>query len=219
MILYNTETANHSRILVNRISETADFYLQKLELTEFDIEELNKYLIEKRKLQWYASRYTLKKLLDKPEMIYLNKDEYGKPFLENFPIHISLSHTQQMVVAMSNEQFFVGVDVEQIKDKVKRIAHKFTTEYECEFMQPNTELETLITIWSAKESIYKMYSQKQLDFKEHILLEPFEFQGNGKIQARLVKNDLDKKLIVNYTQIEDHILTYIEDISFSSEQN
>ena len=212
MILYNKETIFHSKILVNRIVESAEYYLQSLELTEFDQAELNKYLIEKRKLQWYASRYTLKKALNKNTIIYLNKDEFGKPYLEHYATHISLSHTQHMVVAMCNEQYTIGVDVEQIKEKVKRIAHKFTTSFECELMKPNTELETLITIWSAKESIYKMYSQKQLDFKEHILLEPFEFQSTGQIQARLVKNGLDKKLLVNYLQIEDHILTYIEDV-------
>lgn len=212
MILFNHNTKNESHILVNRISEDAAFYLKGLVLTEFDRTELAKYLIEKRKLQWYASRYALKKLLNRNDIIYLNKDAYGKPFIENSSMHISLSHTQHMVVAMSNNTYEIGVDVEQIKEKVKRIAHKFTTDIETALIDPKTEMESLITIWSAKESIYKMYSQKQLDFKDHILLDPFTYTISGQFKAILHKDDLHKELIVHYTTIEDHILTYVEDI-------
>lgn len=212
MILYSSITDNGSKILVNRISETAAYYLDRLELTAFDQEELSKYLTDKRKLQWYASRYTLKQLLNLNEVIFLQKDSFGKPRVENSDINISISHTQHMVAAMSNDQYSIGVDVEEIKDKVIRIAPKFTTEKECSLMSKEHEKELLITIWSAKESIYKMYSQKQLDFKDHILLEPFIYKGKGQFKAVLSKDDLYKELVVNYLSIEDHILTYVEDV-------
>jgi|LakMenE18May11ns_1017448.scaffolds.fasta_scaffold9824014_1 4'-phosphopantetheinyl transferase len=212
MLLYNKETEFHSRIIVNKITESAAFYLSNLQLTEFDKTELSKYVVEKRKLQWYASRYTIRLLLNQDEIIHLNKDEFGRPFILNHDIHISLSHTNSMVVAISNNMYKVGVDLEQIRDKVKRIAHKFTTEKECKYITIENENATLITIWSAKESIYKMYSQKQLDFKEHILLEPFEYKGSGSFKAWLSKENLHKELTVHYVTLDDHVLTYVEDL-------
>ena len=185
--------------------------MERLKLTSYDYAELDKFLVEKRKLQWYASRHALKQILKTDEVVDLQKNELGKPFINGSELHLSLSHTNEITAAMANPYYRVGVDVEHIKEKVKRVAHKFTTAYEMELMTEENEVAYLITIWSAKESLYKLYGNKKLDFIEHIKLEPFTLEKEGIIYGKIAKDNFLKILVINYRLIEDHVLTYVED--------
>jgi phosphopantetheinyl transferase len=212
MKLFDIHTPNLSHILLWKIEEDANFYLQYLKLTPYDIAEIDKFLIEKRKLQWYASRYTLKQMLDTDEIVHLLKNEQGKPFILDSHLQLSLSHTNTITAAMTNPSLKVGIDVEQIKEKVKRVANKFTTDIETAKMTVENEIAYLITIWSAKESLYKLYGNKRLDFRDHILLKSFELGEKGVIQGSIEKDNFKKSLTVYYQILDDHVLTYVEDM-------
>ena len=212
MKLLDIHTPNQSHILLWKIEEDANFYLQNLKLTPYDLAEIDKFLVEKRKLQWYASRYTLKQILDTDEIVHLLKNEQGKPFILDSHLHLSLSHTNFITAAITNPLMKVGIDVEQIKEKVKRVANKFTTAIETEKMTLENEVAYLITIWSAKESLYKLYVNKRLDFRDNILLESFELQERGVIHGHIAKDHFKKSLVVLYQILDDHVLTYVEDI-------
>lgn len=212
MKLFDIHTPNLSHILLWKIEEDANFYLQYLKLTPYDIAEIDKFLIEKRKLQWYASRYTLKQMLDTDEIVHLLKNEQGKPFILDSHLQLSLSHTNTITAAMTNPSLKVGIDVEQIKEKVKRVANKFTTDIETAKMTVENEIAYLITIWSAKESLYKLYGNKRLDFRDHILLKSFELGEKGVIQGSIEKDSFKKSLTVYYQILDDHVLTYVEDM-------
>jgi len=212
MKLFDIHTPNLSHILLWKIEEDANFYLQYLKLTPYDIAEIDKFLIEKRKLQWYASRYTLKQMLYTDEIVHLLKNEQGKPFILDSHLQLSLSHTNTITAAMTNPSLKVGIDVEQIKEKVKRVANKFTTDIETAKMTVENEIAYLITIWSAKESLYKLYGNKRLDFRDHILLKSFELGEKGVIQGSIEKDSFKKSLTVYYQILDDHVLTYVEDM-------
>ncbi len=211
MKLIDIYTENKSHIILWKIEEDVNYYLERLKLTSYDYAELDKFLVEKRKLQWYASRHALKQILKTDEVVDLQKNELGKPFINGSELHLSLSHTNEITAAMANPYYRVGVDVEHIKEKVKRVAHKFTTAYEMELMTEENEVAYLITIWSAKESLYKLYGNKKLDFIEHIKLEPFTLEKEGIIYGKIAKDNFLKILVINYRLIEDHVLTYVED--------
>lgn len=212
MKLFDIHTPNQSHILLWKIEEDANFYLQHLKLTPYDIAEINKFLIEKRKLQWYASRYTLKQMLNTDEIVHLHKNEQGKPFILNSHLQLSLSHTNAITAAMTNPSLKVGIDVEQIKEKVKRVSNKFTTDIETVKMTSQNEITYLITIWSAKESLYKLHGNKRLDFRDHILLNSFELGEMGVIEGCIEKDSFKKSLTVYYQILDDHVLTYVEDL-------
>ena len=211
MKLIEFVTEHESHILLWKIEEDAQYYIERLKLTSYDYAELDKFLVEKRKLQWYASRHTLKQILQTEEVVHLHKNEQGKPFIHGSELHLSLSHTNEITAAIANHHHKVGIDIEHIKEKVKRVSHKFTTAHELQYMTVENEVAYLITIWSAKESLYKLYGNKKLDFIEHIKLEPFYLQQEGVIQGRIIKETFLKDLVVHYRIIGDHVLTYVED--------
>jgi 4'-phosphopantetheinyl transferase EntD len=104
----------------------------------------------------------------------------------------------------------VGIDIEQVKEKVERIAHKFIRKEEMTFIGNDHRIQQLYVCWCAKEAVYKCYGQKEVSFADNITLEPFEFEGHGYITAHLNKDDVNIKYDVGYLQYEDYMVGYVK---------
>jgi len=66
------------------------------------------------------------------------------------------------------------------RDKILKIAHKFTPFQEYKTIANHTALISKLTIvWGAKESLYKIYGKKKLRFLEHIYIEDFKFEDEA----------------------------------------
>ena len=93
------------------------------------------------------------------------------------------------------------------------IKEKFINEEERKFLNINNIEEHLTVLWCAKESLYKLYGTKQLDFKKNLLIEPFDFSGNGKITGRIKTESMNKLYTLHYEKINsdnnNYILVYV----------
>ena len=86
---------------------------------------------------------------------------------------------------------------------------KFLRDEEKNSLKESNYLEHLHVYWGAKEALYKAYGRKQLDFKEHISIEPFEFNlRNGKCFGTVHKENYFADFELRYEQIADYILVY-----------
>ncbi|MDO9000324.1 MAG: 4'-phosphopantetheinyl transferase superfamily protein [Bacteroidota bacterium] len=131
------------------------------------------------------------------QVFEINYTAVGKPFLKGRAEHISISHSHDKLAVIINEKESTGVDIELIRDKVLKIQHKFLNRAELEFAKD--DIEKLITIWAAKEALYKVYGLKELDFIADLFVE--EFDGSvifGKIEKgtfkghyKLISENLD----------------------------
>jgi 4'-phosphopantetheinyl transferase len=161
-------------------------------------------------LHWLASRVLLKQLFA-GSRIQLYKDEFNKPSLEvdSTPYHISISHSHEYAVIVVNAAQPVAIDIEKIDDRVIRVAHKFIREDE---QAPDDERRTLIytIIWSAKETLYKYYSKKQLDFRQHLRIEPFDVAAKPlTIKGHIHKELYDQPFSIRVLELEGYVLTCI----------
>jgi len=93
-------------------------------------------------------------------------DEMGKPHLKDGK-HISITHSNQftgIIVSAANE---VGIDIELQRDKILRIAHKFTPIEEYRTIANSEALIRKLTIvWGCKESLRALRAfmqQKKMD--------------------------------------------------------
>ncbi|MEO9512420.1 MAG: 4'-phosphopantetheinyl transferase superfamily protein [Flavobacteriaceae bacterium] len=102
-------------------------------------------------------------------------DDAGKPHLKNGN-HISITHSHNFTGIIISETDEVGIDIEMQRDKILRIAHKFTPIQEYRTLA-NTDaiIRKLTMVWGAKESLYKIYAQKGLSFLRHINVMDFTF--------------------------------------------
>ncbi len=193
------------------ITEGDDFFVSELVLTYSEAKMLEE-VIAKRRKEWMAGRLLLHRMSGRKERGLCVKDEYGKPFLENSPFDISLSHSGRFaaVVAAPNA---CGVDVQRLVEKLRRIEGKFMREEEFACLAQEKYLEHLHVFWGAKEAMYKAYGKKKLEFREHILVEPFEYDVTfGRCKGYVRKADTNMEFDIRYRLIENYMLVYAIEI-------
>ncbi|HEY8931332.1 MAG TPA: 4'-phosphopantetheinyl transferase superfamily protein, partial [Mucilaginibacter sp.] len=192
-----------------KIEEEADELYSQLRLDEQEQAHYESLKKGKRNLHWLGTRVLLRKMLQTDEFIDCKVDAHGKPYLVNLPYHISLSHSFDYAAVMIGKEP-VGIDIEQIKDKVERIAHKFMKKEEMAFLTPADRIKQLYACWCAKEAVYKCYGRKEVSFADNIPIEPFHFEGHGWLKAHLLKDDVSIKYDVGYLQYEDYMVGYVK---------
>ena len=102
-------------------------------------------------------------------------DAFGKPHLKD-KNYLSISHSFTFTAIIISKKKPVGIDVEKQRDKIVKIAHKFTPIEEYNTIANHEALVSKLTVvWGAKESLYKIYGKKKLRFLHHIYIEDFSF--------------------------------------------
>ncbi|WP_375446741.1 4'-phosphopantetheinyl transferase family protein [uncultured Fibrella sp.] len=157
-----------------QISESETTLAQQLVLTHEEKLDLGGIAHPGQRLEWLACRVALKTLVDNRGETYagLWKDEYGKPHLRGLTGHISLSHTPGWATAVWHQTKPVGLDIEPIRDQFKRVVPRVLSA--SEIADADGQPDRLAVYWCAKEALYKLYGKRQLTFREHLLVEPFE---------------------------------------------
>jgi len=190
-----------------QITESREELSENL-IVDNELEELIKSCNERRVKELFATRLLLKWLMQNPveKIVY---DENGKPSLKYGSEKISISHSKDRVVILISKSVEVGIDIEYIGEKVLRIKEKFLTDWELEFVGENLVKGTIY--WCAKESLYKFYSEKGLDFRINLTLNDFEVQRRGCFQAKIVKEHFYKVMNINYCVFDNFVMTYCFD--------
>jgi len=189
-----------------QIAESEEFFRADLPLSASEESDLAQHQYPLRRLEWLAGRWLLHKLTDAPERLPLAKDAFSKPFFpENQNLGCSLSHSKGNVGALIvnplhlpkhstlNPQQSIGCDIQVLTQKMPRIAHKFLNESEKGFVENRPYEENLVLLhlfWTAKESLYKAYGLKELDFRKNIFVEIVRWDGlHGEGIGSVIKGD------------------------------
>jgi 4'-phosphopantetheinyl transferase len=91
-----------------------------------------------------------------PDDALIKTDEYGKPYIANYPgIHFSVSHTKGAVVFV-REDSPIGIDIEVIKpfEDIDKIAKRHFAPDEYDYCRGNSA--RFFEIWTKKEAFIKM---------------------------------------------------------------
>ncbi len=195
-------------VAIWHITETLDELFGHISLNEKQVLELSSYKAQTKQLEWLTGRILVKMLAEKFDikLYQIDKDENGKPLLPNESVEISLSHSYPYVAAIIDKTEPVGIDIEQPKEKLRTIAHKFLSDNEIGFIE--NDLIKLCLGWCAKETLYKIYSKRGLIFKEHLLLSPYSANLFGTISGTIMINGSVKSHKLDYIVTEDYVLTY-----------
>lgn len=186
--------------MINVREITPDLSLAILDLNAFSVEA---NLVIKREQERAGTLFVLKTLLGN-DTFKLSYSEHNKPYIDKLGAHISISHSHDKLAVVLNQKENTGVDIELMRDKVLKIKHKFVNETEALVAQDDVEM--LITIWAAKEALYKCYGLKQLDFKTNLFIAGFE---NDKFTGIIETKDFRKKMLLKKEKIDDYMLVYV----------
>jgi phosphopantetheinyl transferase len=202
-----TSDIPHGRWGIWQVEEELSFFLEQLTLHPLEIMETN--TLQGRKLkEWYASRWLLHQLLSPSVKCVCVKDSNGKPLILDSDIHLSISHSDDYAAVITSDRS-VGIDVQKILDKISRIAPKFVEPEAWHYLPESDSLLYLHAIWGAKESMYKAYGLRGLDFRKDMKILPFQFDPEGFYFEGIVhKGDYYRKFNLFCRQINQFILVY-----------
>ena len=196
-----------TRMVLWRITESSEFFEEQLHVSHEEKEFLDS-LIPKRKKEWMSSRYLIQDVLGIEMKAKLKKDQYGKPFLEQEKTHISISHSHDLAALIYSEKI-VGIDVQLELDRITRISKKFVNAREVEYIDPNNVVPYYHVIWGAKESMYKAYGRKNVDFKQDMLVHSFKWDGDKVQMSGQLEKDKVYHFEIHAEKIENYYLIYV----------
>ncbi|MGC8864574.1 MAG: 4'-phosphopantetheinyl transferase superfamily protein [Bacteroidales bacterium] len=164
-----------------------------------------------RQLHWLAWRALLRQMLGSPHTKILY-DEKGRPFLQNQPFQISVSHAGPWAACQIHPNQPAGVDVESIRPRIAKVKERFLSKKELQkhasFL---SNLRHLTILWCIKEAVFKWADMPGLDFRNQIHILPFLSQPQGLASCLLKSSDnVETQIELHYENIDaEHIIAYV----------
>lgn len=134
------------------------------------------------------------------DTVEITHEESGKPVLDGW--HISISHTKGYAAVLLSKNHEVGIDIEYVSERVKRIADRF--------LRPDEQAESvtdLLLHWCAKEAIYKLYSEQDLTFQQMKIVDLQPQSDFFHVESEM-NNGIVSVTKVFYLVHQDYVLTY-----------
>ncbi len=206
MPLYKSiQAANQTKILIWKIEETFEELSKGIELTNRCQIRVDSMKSEMHRRGFMSIRQLLAQLGYEDKDLYY--DAIGKPHLTDGKF-ISITHSFNFSAIIVSDANPVGIDIEKQRDKIVRIAHKFTPFEEYKTLANHDAIVRKLTIvWGAKESLYKIYEQKGLSFLHHIDVKDFSFD-DGRTIAFIKYIDDDSNYNISFLEFEGFTCVY-----------
>lgn len=205
MALYKTITVNsNTKVLIWKIEEPFEQLYQNVKLTDICEKRVMNMKSDIHRRGFMSIRHLL--ALEGYNDFDLYYDDQGKPHLNNDK-YISITHSfQYAAIIISDEE--VGIDIEKQRDKIIRIAHKFTPIEEYRTIANDDALVRKLTIvWCAKESLYKSFAEKGVSFLQHIDVNDFDLD-NDKTTASVTYGDRVGTYDVSFLEFDGFTCAY-----------
>lgn len=205
MPLYKTITVNPTtKVFIWKIEEPFEALADGIRLTDNCARRVNNMKSELHRRGFMSIRHLL--ALEGYTDHDLYYDENGKPHLKDNK-HISITHSfNYAAIIVSDTE--VGIDIEKQRNKILKIAHKFTPIEEYRTIANEDALIRKLTIvWCAKESLYKSFAEKGVSFLEHIYVEEFMLD-DGKTSATVTYGEKEETYHVDYVEFDGFTCAY-----------
>ena len=206
MPIFKEIISEQTQILIWKYSDEEEFSADLIS-DEKEFENL-KQKSPKRLIEKQMVRQMLKKILPNHKIRY---HENGQPYLEPFDKFVSVSHSfPYAVLAISEKK--IGVDIEQVKDRIDKIKHKFLHPTEIDWLsRAKSGIEHLTAIWCIKEALFKIHSSKQWSFKEFYVVDEFLLNQFSKIKCKVFDKNREDKFLAHLEKIENYYLAITEE--------
>ncbi|MBU2995603.1 4'-phosphopantetheinyl transferase superfamily protein [Cellulophaga baltica] len=206
MALYKTITVTPSiTVYIWKVSETEKELATGIVLTPICQQRMLGMKSEQHRKGFLSIRHLM------AEAGYVDHDLYydvnGKPHLKDGK-HISITHSHDFtgIIVADNDE--VGIDIELQREKILKIAHKFTQPQEYRTLaNADAVIRKLTIVWGAKEALYKIYSEKGLSFLQHIDVKEFDLQDSESI-AEIMYQGKNSSYSVDYLEFEGYTCVY-----------
>ncbi|MBE0646798.1 MAG: 4'-phosphopantetheinyl transferase superfamily protein [Bacteroidales bacterium] len=208
-VIYTRLINPKTKLIVWHCTEDADLIYSQLDLVQEDEAIYATIRNQNRKLQWLACRMALSHLMQ-TKAIGIRYDEHGKPFLISGEAEISFSHTGKYGAAICSTNSAVGIDLEQVREKISRVEERFLSPDELTMASGEDRMKKLTLFWAVKEALYKINGKPDLDMQHDICIESFDYlcRTDGELTARMKMLGRRIEIPVFYHMLDDAILAW-----------
>jgi 4'-phosphopantetheinyl transferase len=161
-----------------------------------------------KRLEFLCGRLLAKILLEYRGYTYagITKDHHGKPYYKHHTPQLSLSHSFPYAAAILHKKNQVGIDIEQPKSKLLKIAPRILNT--SELLDAGINETKLCVYWCAKESLIKVYGKKDLIFATEISIDSFRLESCGTLTGRIIKNENETRVPLTYQIFDGFVMVY-----------
>ena len=198
----------HSRLGIWHVTESEAELRALSSVPTDELEEISFIKSESLRRQKLAVRALLDAMFE--EKVYLSHHDNGKPYIENNATNISITHTDNYVAVILNDQDDPGIDCESLDRDFSAVEKKALSEEEIEDLDDERRNEQLAIYWCATEAVYKKISQYGIDFADQIEIDSFRPKGKGELEATFIHKDgYEEEFELNYMTFDRHVLVWI----------
>ena len=203
------ELEDKTRIGVWPVTETEEALKALSSVPSDELEEISFIRSESLRRQKLAVRALLDTMFE--DKVYLSHHDNGKPYIENCVTNISITHTEKYVAVILNDNEDVGIDIESLARDFSSVEKKALSEDEIDDLEDDEKRNGQLAIyWCAKEAIYKMLGQYDVNFAEQIEVEKFRPKKDGELEATFEDEDgYEEEFDLEYIIFDNHVLVWV----------
>jgi phosphopantetheinyl transferase len=169
-------------------------------VTEHDRASVASFTSPRRRIERLAWRAALRTQIHDGDIEY---DSHGAPHLSEHPtMHIGVSHTTDMAAVIISPRR-CAVDIELSSRNLDALATRFMSESEMA-LQNSGDTLFAVSVWCAKEAMYKYYGERGLDFIRDMEITKID-RDDQKFYGRILKDSVP----INILQTSDYTVAYI----------
>lgn len=198
----------HASLLIWKIEESVDWFLSQLLLDEDEQKKYTEFRTDQRRVHWLAYRHLLKNIVGKGQSIRVRYDKNNKPYIDLRDHHISVSHSGDYATVIISKTFPVGVDIEKVSPRLHKVADKFLSQEETGIDLNAMPADGLCLHWCAKEALYKLYGERNLDFREHMRILSPPQNLKGPFRGAINKDGSEMVYELVSEQLDEYCLVY-----------
>ena len=206
MPIYKTITVSKAiQVYIWKVTELEEELAKNVILTSHCQQRMAKMKSTMHRRAFLSVRHLLKLAnYEDKDLIY---NDFGKPNLKDGK-HISITHSHNFTAIIISSANAVGIDIEMQRDKILRIAHKFTPIDEYKTIANSDALVRKLTqVWCAKESLYKIYATPGLSFIKHIVVKDFSIEDKTTTASIYYEGKVTNYTVV-YDEFENFTFAY-----------
>ncbi len=207
MPLFKTITVDeHTKVFIWKVEESFEWLAEGVDLTRHCQKRVDGMKSEIHRRGFMSIRHLMAEAGYTDSDLYY--DDLGKPHLKDDK-YISITHSFNFTAIIISKHD-VGIDIEKQRNKILKIANKFTPLDEYHTLANEDALIRKLTIvWGAKESVYKLYAQPGLAFLQHINVTDFDFD-DAKTTAKVTFNGTESWYDIDFLEFEDFTCVYAQ---------
>jgi len=130
----------------------------------------------------------------------------GQPYLSDQSFNISISHTKNYACIILHPTQKVGIDIEANTPRAAQIQQRFLSPDEYHLANQTSGFVVPLLLWTAKEALYKLISNPDLDFVNHIKVT--DIKMDKQLMTVLIKG-INQPFTLFFTIYSDFVLTYV----------